>query len=191
MPIRNRRGLAARNLLFATAVTAGLISLMLLKENHERWMRSASGAAVKPAISTTAGKYAESGTTLSTSLDQANVQFIAGKPIETATPSKTAPKAASGSNSALAAMAQSTPTTNRACQEALDRGKAFLSEGRAGNAVVLLRQAIGHDRTCAEAHYHLGLAYSMQGDVAAARAQRDQLQTLNPNLASLLGNLVR
>lgn len=184
-----RRGLAARNLLFATAVTGGLISLMLLKDNHENWMRSASGAAARPAIATTKRNPEVPATHSLTS--QVAIQLIAGTTNDVTAAAKTTQVSGSAGPATKAVTDQLTPTTNRACQEALDRGKAFLAEGRAGNAIVLLRQAIAHDPKCAEAHYHLGLAYSMQGDVAAARAHRDVLKPLNPNLASLLGNLVR
>ena len=83
------------------------------------------------------------------------------------------------------------PLRLRRSGDALAQGKEQLAIGQTARAIELLTDAVELDPDSAEAHYNLGLAYVLRGDVASARQQRDTLRTMDRNLASLLGNLVR
>ena len=56
-----------------------------------------------------------------------------------------------------------------AARETLDRGIAVWNSGDVGGALRLFREASETDRTLADPHYWLGLAYEANGDPAAAR----------------------
>lgn len=79
----------------------------------------------------------------------------------------------------------------RRAGEALADGKRYLAIGDSQQAIELLAEAVELQPDLAEARYDLGLAYVLSGDTEAARRERDALQSLDRNLASLLGNLVR
>ncbi len=73
----------------------------------------------------------------------------------------------------------------------LEQGKEQLAVGRTARAIELLREALRLNPESAEAHYNLGLAYVLRGDMRAAKRERDLLRDLDRNLSNLLGNLVR
>lgn len=176
---RCRHGLATRNLLFAITVSAGIFGLLILKQQNDRWLSAASGVEVATTVNAvTRAKHGETSDMFHAAETQSD------KILDDSATQSIADPVAPGSNDTM------TPAKRR-CLDAMDRGKAFLAERRTGNAIILLRQAIGFDPACAEAHYYLGMAHAMHGDRAAARAQRDTLMQLDPNLASLLDNLVR
>jgi Flp pilus assembly protein TadD len=76
-------------------------------------------------------------------------------------------------------------------RSAYRRGVRLLGMGRCRDAAAALERAVELDPASAEAHYRLGLAYVRLGATDAARRERATLRALDPNLANLLGNLVR
>lgn len=78
----------------------------------------------------------------------------------------------------------------RAAREAFERAERLMATGKYAQATELLTGVLEHSPDDAQAIYKLGLAYVMQRDMVRAREQLARLRTLNPSLASLLGNLV-
>jgi len=74
--------------------------------------------------------------------------------------------------------------------ETLLQAEKLMARGKYAEASSLLREVLRHAPNDAEVRYKLGLSCVMQRDVEGARAELEQLRTLNPSLASLLGNLV-
>ncbi|MHC4948585.1 MAG: tetratricopeptide repeat protein [Planctomycetota bacterium] len=63
--------------------------------------------------------------------------------------------------------------------------------GRHREAIPHLAEAVRLDPGYAQARYQLGMAQALTGDHDAAREQRAALRKLDPNLANLLGMLIR
>lgn len=74
--------------------------------------------------------------------------------------------------------------------EAYERGLSAIAAGDHRGAVEHLREAVRVDPEHADAHYKLGLAYMRVRNRDGARREKAALELLDPNLASLLGNLV-
>ena len=76
-------------------------------------------------------------------------------------------------------------------REAYEAGRSYMAMGRYGQAVPFLAEAVRLDPDFADGHYRLGLAYVQTGDLDAARSEVDVLEKIDPNLANLLGHLIR
>jgi len=72
-----------------------------------------------------------------------------------------------------------------------EEGRRLQAHGRHAAAVPHLLEAVRVTPDHAQAHYKLGMAYVMTGDVHAAQDECALLQQLEPNLANLLTNLIR
>jgi tetratricopeptide (TPR) repeat protein len=75
--------------------------------------------------------------------------------------------------------------------DAYRRGLSAIAVGDNRGAVAHLQEAVRMDPEHADAHYKLGLAYMRVRNRDGARREKAVLEILDPNLASLLGNLVQ
>lgn len=73
----------------------------------------------------------------------------------------------------------------------LNAAMIFLAAGRHRDAIPHLESAVELDPQNIDAHYRLGLCLIRLGDMEGARAAQAALRRLDPNLANLLGNLIR
>jgi len=68
----------------------------------------------------------------------------------------------------------------------LNLGAAHANQGRLGEAIRQLRQALNIEPDLAEARFQLGLLYAFRGNRASALEQYRILQTMEPDLAARL-----
>lgn len=100
-----------------------------------------------------------------------------------------ASRVAAATGNALPSTEFANPRLGRG-QEEYDAGRSKLSMGRFEEAVGHFNEAIRLHPEWADAHYRLGLAYVQAGNMRAARLECSTLETLDPDLASLLSQLI-